>query len=99
MFTALVCRQYGSWGGGFDEIEAVFNVLLLNRLAQGYFPEPTKSVLVFKSRTVKGVKARFNYLRFQVTTSNKYLYGFVGMPTNETSHIRAKVLEWATGIT
>ena len=98
MFTALVCRQYGSWGE-FDEIETVFNLLLPNRLAQGYFPEPTKSVLVVKPTVIKRAKARFDHLGFQVTTGTRYLGGFIGTATDDASHIRAKVGEWATGIT
>jgi len=48
---------------------------------------------------VEHAKARFGHFGFQVTTGTSYLGGFIGSVTKETSHIQAKVREWATIIT
>ena len=40
---------------------------------------------------VERAKVRFGCFEFQVTAGTKYLGGFVGTTTDETSHIQAKV--------
>ena len=51
-------------GGIFDEIERVFILLQSKGLARGYFPNPTKSIMVVKPSMVEYAKARFNLLGF-----------------------------------
>ena len=94
----MVFRHYYGWGV-FDEIEEIFNLLLSKGPARGYFPEPTKSILVVKPAMVEQVKACFNHLWFQVTTGTIYLGVFVEIPADKLSHIQANVGEWATSIT
>ena len=69
------------------------------RSARGYFPKLTKSTFVVKPVMIERAKARFNHLGFQATTGTRYLGGFVRTPADKSSHIRAKVGEWVTGIT
>ena len=66
---------------------------------RGYFPEPSKSILVVKPAMVEQAKVRFDHLGFKVVTGTRYLSGFIGTTANELSHIQQKVSEWSTGIT
>ena len=65
----------------------------------GYFPKPTKSVMVVRPLIVERAKARFDFLRFQVSTSTRHMGGFIGDKVNMTSHIKSKVGKWLLGIT
>ena len=85
-------------GGEFDDIERFFKLLQLWGPARGYFPEPTKSILVVKPQSVERATARFAHLGFQIQTGARYLGGFVGDDAQQTEFVDTKVTEWATGI-
>ena len=57
---------------------AHFRDLQLRGPARGYYPEPTKSILVVAKRNVPRAKEYFRGMGFQVVTGNRYLGGFVG---------------------
>ena len=78
-------------GGSFDDVKKVFILLATTRPARGYFPKPTKSILVVKPAIVKRAKVHFDHLGFTVITSTRYLGGFVGSFPDRSSHIRQKV--------
>ena len=61
--------------------------------ARGYFPEPTKSILVVKPAMIECAKAHFDHLGFIVVTGTRYLSGFICSRSDELSHIRQKVSE------
>ena len=67
--------------------------------AWGYFPKPTKSILVVKPAMVERAKAHFHHIGFTVITGIRYLGSFIGSCSDELSHIRQKVSKWNTGIT
>ena len=85
-------------GGNFEDIDDFFKLLQLWGPARGYFPEPTKSILVVKPQSVERATARFAHLGFQVTTGARYLGGYVGDTTDQAKYIDAKVTEWTDGI-
>jgi len=58
-----------------------------------------KLINYIKPAMVERAKVRFNHLGFQVITGTRYLGGFGGVLANKSFHIRAKVGQWATGIT
>ena len=74
-------------GGSFEEIKKVFNLLMSTEPARGYFPEPTKSILVVKPAMVQQAKTRFDHLGFTVVTGTRYMGGFIGTTADESSHI------------
>ena len=88
----MVCRQYSGWGS-FEEVTEVFRLLATTRPARGYFPKPTKPILVVKHAMVERAKAHFDHLGFTVVTGTRYLGGFIGSRPDESSHIRQKVPE------
>ena len=77
------------------EIMDHFRDLQLSGTAQGYYPEPTKSILVVAERNVPRAKEYFRGMGIQVVTGSRYLGGFVGEREAEASWIKEKVDEWA----
>ena len=85
-------------GGGFEEVTEVFRLLATTVPARGYFPKPTKSILVVKPAMVERAKAHFDHLGFTVVTGTRYLGGFIGSYPEKSSHILQKVSKWTTSI-
>ena len=69
--------------------------VLTNRCNFGYFPEPTKSILVTSPKNVERAKAVFGSLSFQITTGNCYLGGFIGETDLRDEWIQQKTNDWA----
>ena len=82
-------------GGKFDDILNYFNVLTNEGPARGYFPEPSKSILIVKPQSVEAAKAKFQHLGFQVVTGARYLGGFIGTEESKMEWVRGKVEKWA----
>ena len=57
---------------------AHFRYLQLREPSRGYFPEPTKSILVVAERNVPRSKDYFRGMGIQVVTGSQYLGGFIG---------------------
>lgn len=66
----------------------MFNLLIKNGWAQGYFPEPTKSILVVKPAIVEHVRAQFAHDGFKVVTDTRYLGGFIGDKEDESLYVQ-----------
>ena len=67
------------WGGGkFEEIMDHFRDLQLRSPDQGYYPEPTKSILVVAESNVPRAKEYFRGMGIKVVTGSIYLGGFIG---------------------
>ena len=54
----------------------------------GYYPEPRKSILVVTQQNLLSAKAYFSDLKFQVTTGNRYLGGFLGEEETKTKWLQ-----------
>ena len=61
-------------GGIFCDIMAHFRDLQLKGPARGYFPEPTKSILVVSEQNVPRAKEYFRGMEVQVVTGSRYLH-------------------------
>ena len=72
-------------GGGFWAVMAHFRDLQLKGLARGYFPEPTKRILVVSEQNVPWAKEYFRRMGEQVVTGSRYLGGFIGERETENS--------------
>ena len=66
--------------------------------ARGYFPEPTKSILVVQPANVERAKATFAHLGFTIVTGARYLGGHVGTDESRDEWVRGKVNLWSEGI-
>ena len=85
-------------GGEFGEIMAHFRDLQLRGPAWGYYPEPTKSILVVADRNVPRAKEYFRGMGIQVVTGSRYLCGFVREREAEAILIQEKVEGWVESV-
>ena len=85
-------------GGSFTDIRSMFEELQKIGPAYGYFPEPSKSILVVPPAMVERAKEYFRDLHFKVTTGSRYLGGFVGTRSSCEEYVQGKVLSWETSI-
>ena len=61
---------------------------------EGYFPEPTKSILVISPRNLSQSEAFFQRYRLQVVMGTWYLRGFFGMETVQTWWLEEDFKGW-----
>ena len=85
-------------GGKFRDIMAHFRDLQLKGPAQGYFPNPTKSILVVSEQNVPRAKEYFRGMVVQVVTGIRYLGGYVGEWETEGQWLQEKVEGWAESV-
>ena len=85
-------------GGKFGAAMAHFRDLQLKGRAWGYFPEPTKSILVVSEQNVPRAKEYFRGMSVHVVTGSRYLGGFIGERETEDQWIQAKVEGWAESV-
>ena len=65
-------------GGNFSEIRRFFSKLEEIGPNYGYYPEPSKSILVVRQHNLEAAKRAFPDFGFKVTTGSRYLGGFIG---------------------
>ena len=65
-------------GEAFKDVQAHFQDLQARGPAQGYYPEPTKSILGVAPGNVAQDEEHFRGLGIQVVTGHRYLGGFLG---------------------
>ena len=70
---------------------AHFKDLQLRGTARGYFPEPTKNILVVAKSNVPKAKEYFRGMGIQVVTGSQYLGGFIREWETEDLWIQEKV--------
>ena len=78
-------------GGTFSEVQAHFQDLQVQGPAQGYYPDPTKIILVVTPGNVARAKEHFCGLGIGVVTSHRYLEGFLGDMSAEKEWLGKKV--------
>ena len=77
---------------------AHFRDLQLKGPDRGYFPDPTKSILVVSEKNVPRAKEYFCGMGVQVVIGSRYLGGFIGEQETEEQWIKAKVEGWAESV-
>ena len=65
-------------GGTLEHILAHFQDMQARGLPRGYFPEPTKIILVMAPRNVPRAEKFFRGMGVKIVTGSRYLRGFVG---------------------
>eukprot|EP00978_Attheya_sp_CCMP212_P001429 scaffold3002_cov64-Attheya_sp.AAC.2 len=86
-------------GGKFTAIRKQFDRLQELGPARGYFPEPSKSILVVREANLAAAQVAFKDLGFKITTGNRYLSGFIGEAAPQEEWVRDKTDAWATAVT
>ena len=65
-------------GGTFADVQAHFQDLQAWGPVRGYYPEPTKSILVVTPGNVARAKEHFRGMGIRVVTGHSYLRGYLG---------------------
>ena len=76
-------------------MHAHFRDLQARGPARGYFPEPTKSILIVAPGNIARAEEHFRGLGIRVVTGHRYLGGFIGDTEAEREWLREKVQGWA----
>jgi hypothetical protein len=83
-----------------SEICLYFSRLLEIGLNFGYYPEPSKSILVVPQHSLEAAQALFANMNFKITTGSRYLGSFIGEDSALWDWIRGgKTEEWAEAVT
>ncbi len=88
----------GGTGGNFQSIKALFQRLQEKGPEYGYYPEPTKSILVVSPENAEQAKFEFGDMGFKVVTGNRYLGSFLGDSSKRDEWIMKKIDQWILGI-
>ena len=65
-------------GGTFQQIQEHVRDLQVRGTARGYYPEPTKSILVVATGNIAWAEEHFRGLGIRVVTGHRYLGGYIG---------------------
>ena len=79
-------------------MQAHFQDLQERGPARGYYPEPTKSILVVALGNVTRAKEHFCGLGIRVVTGNRYLGGFLDDVSAEREWLVKKVEGWTESV-
>ena len=97
MFQPWYADDAGA-AGDYESIATYFNFLMMEGPARGYFPEPTKSILVVQPENVDRAKEALSHLGFSIVTGARYLGGHVGTTAKRDDWVAGKVAGWVTGV-
>jgi hypothetical protein len=65
----------------------------------GYFPEPSKSILIVRAHNRTRAKSSFDDLSFKVQTGSCYLGGYIGSKADRELWVQEKVTFWTSAVT
>jgi hypothetical protein len=81
-------------GGTFKGRWQYFEKLQEKGPRQGYFPEPSKSILIVQEHNKEAAEEYFKDFGFFVITGSRYHGGFIGEAPNQLSWIQEKTEDW-----
>ena len=85
-------------GGTFQQILEHFQKLQARALAQGCYPEPTKSILVVAPGNIAREEEHFRGIGIRVVTGHRYLVGYIGDGEAEMSWLKEKIQGWMKSV-
>lgn len=80
--------------GKLAQVRRWFDVLMREGPKWGYFPEPSKSVLVVKPNQETEAKTLFSDLKVSIVTSHRFLGGVIGTKDAKINFVKEKVAMW-----
>jgi hypothetical protein len=92
------CADDAGAGRNFDDIRSFFQKLEEIGPNFGYFPEPSKSILVVRQHNLEAAQQAFPDFEFKVTTGNHCLGGFIGEDSALCDWIRKKTKLWEEAV-
>ena len=66
--------------------------------AKGYFPEPSKSILICKADDQAAAQVHLQPFEFKYLTGGRYVGGFIGAPDALADWLTPKVTDWVAGV-
>ena len=88
----------GAACGGLEELKTWLQEVCKIGPKYGYFPEPSKSILVVNDSYVADAKILFEPMGLTVVTGSRYLGGFVGQSSGLKAYVEEKVEKWKSQI-
>ena len=85
-------------GGKFPNIMEHLRDLQARRPARGYYPEPTKSILVVAPGNVARAEEQFWGMGVRVVTGHRYLRGYIGDKEEEGRWLTVKIKGWTESV-
>jgi len=87
-----------AFGGTAPDIAAAMRTILERGPARGYFPEPSKSILICNPAVRATVQAELAEFSFQYEDGYRHVGGFIGTPEAKTKWIQPQIQQWIKGI-
>ena len=84
--------------GAFQLVQEHFRYLETRGPSQGYYLDPTKSILVVAPGNVAQAEEKFRGLGNRVVTGHRYLGGFIGDADAEMGWLREKIWGWTESV-
>jgi hypothetical protein len=85
-------------GGSFTGLGKYFEKLQEKGLGRGYFPEPSKFILVVQEHNKEAAKITFKDIGFTIVTGTRCLRGFIGSAEDQSDWVQSKTSDWASAI-
>jgi hypothetical protein len=89
-----------SAAGKLEQIMRYFNELMEIGPKYGYFPEPSKCILIVRSTNLTTAQSLLeaHSLNFQLSTGDRFLGGFVGEASTRDEWLKKRISEWVSGV-
>jgi hypothetical protein len=85
-------------GGKFAGISSYFEKLQEKGPRRGYFPEPSKSILVVQEHNKAAAEIAFKDLGFTIVTGTRYLGGFIRSADDQSDWVNSKTTDWSKAV-
>jgi hypothetical protein len=85
-------------GGNFAGIRSYFERLQEKGPRRGYFPEPSKSILVVQEHNKAAAEIAFKDLGFTIVTGTRYLGGYIGSAEDQSEWVNSKTSDWTAAV-
>jgi len=87
-----------SFGGTAPHIAAAMQAILEKGPVRGYFPKPSKSILICNPAVRATVQAELGEFSFQYEDGYRHVGGFIGTQEAKTLWIQPQITQWTKGI-
>ena len=82
----------------FENLERYFNILKCNGPAWGYYPDPTKIIMILHPNNLEAEELLFRCRGFKVCTGARYLGGYIRDDESKCDWIKNRTEEWESNI-
>ena len=84
--------------GTFTRLETYFDSLKRQGPGRGYYPKPSKSVLIIRLENIEAGKVFGAHHRFKVCTGTRYLGSYISNDESKNGLLRERTLTWEKNI-